>query len=145
MSVWKSARWTSWAARRGNEYVLDAATLDRRRLIDGDIAALGLVGCATQSRGPSVYQPVFAPIRASERSLLSTWIPLPRIDAIAPMLAGDDKLGLSEILRQLGTDRGRDDRHVAIVWMAEAQHGVAAGFELGDLLRREHKAQPVHR
>ena len=40
-----------------------AVTLDRRRLIGGGVAALGLAGCAMRS--PSVYQPVFAPIRAN--------------------------------------------------------------------------------
>src|SRR5215831_8975327 len=66
--------------------MLHAATLDRRRLIGGGIAALGLAGCATQSRGPSVYQPVFAPIRASLNRLFDITVCLRPFRAAGPRL-----------------------------------------------------------
>jgi len=61
-----------------------AATLDRRRLIGGGVAALGLAGCATISRGPSVYRPLFAPIRASLNRLLDITVCLRPFRAQGP-------------------------------------------------------------
>ena len=66
--------------------MLHAATLDRRRLIGGGFAALGLAGCATQSRSPSVYQPVFAPIRASLNRLFDITVCLRPFRAQGPRL-----------------------------------------------------------
>jgi glycine/D-amino acid oxidase-like deaminating enzyme len=63
-----------------------AATLDRRRLIGGGFAALGLAGCATTSRGPSVYQPTFAPIRASLNRLFDITVCLRPFRAQGPRL-----------------------------------------------------------
>jgi len=66
--------------------MLHAATLDRRRLIGSGFAALGLAGCATQSRGPSVYRPVFAPIRASLNRLFDITVCLRPFRAQGPRL-----------------------------------------------------------
>jgi glycine/D-amino acid oxidase-like deaminating enzyme len=64
-----------------------AATLDRRRLIGGatGLAALGLAGCAT-SRGPAVYTPTLAPIRASLNRLFDITVCLRPFRAAGPRL-----------------------------------------------------------
>jgi glycine/D-amino acid oxidase-like deaminating enzyme len=63
-----------------------AATLDRRRLIGGGFAALGLAGCATTPRGLSVYQPTLAPIRASLNRLFDVTVCLRPFRAAGPRL-----------------------------------------------------------
>ncbi len=64
------------------------ATLDRRRLIGGaaGFAALGLAGCATTPRGPSVYAPALAPIRASLNRLFDITVCLRPFRAAGPRL-----------------------------------------------------------